>query len=176
VILTCQIRAEMDLLEQKRGNKVKMALPFGVQHYAEYFMFVEPNRNKEGRTDLDGKEFRDEEMGDIQANGEQTGHKIRVKMKDSSLGPKGRVGEFTLDYNRGIINTHEEVFLLGVNRKVIEKPNALSYVFGEKKWTGKPAILSALKADPALAQEVLDEVYRRDVPGNYEDDAAETES
>lgn len=162
IILTCHIRAEMDLLEQKRGNKVKMALPFGVQHYAEYFMFVEPNRNKEGRTDLSGKEFRDESLGDIADNAEQTGHKIRVKMKDSSCGPKGRGGEFTLDYHRGIINIFEEAFLLGKNRGVIECPNQASYTFGGQKWVGKDNMLRAIAVDATLQRSILDEVFKRD--------------
>jgi hypothetical protein len=172
IILTCHIRAEMDLLEQKRGNKVKMALPFGVQHYAEYFMFVEPNRNKEGRTDLAGKEFRDETKGDIADNAEQTGHKIRVKMKDSSCGPKGRGGEFTLDYHRGIINIHEEAFLLGKNRGVLEMPNQASYMFAGQKWVGKDSMLNALAESPDLQKQVLDEVFRRDSNENEPEVAA----
>lgn len=173
VILTCHVRAEMDQLEQKRGNKVKMAMSFGVAHYGDYFMFVEPNRNKEGRVDLVGNEFKDHSVEDLAGNAEQTGHKIKVKMKDSSLGPKGRVGEFTLDYGRGIVNRYEEVFLLGTGRGVIEKPNNLTYVFGEQKWTGKPACLEALRQDPRLCDLILAEVYKRDVPGAYGDEEAE---
>jgi hypothetical protein len=172
IILTCHIRAEMDLLEQKRGNKVKMALPFGVQHYAEYFMFVEPNRNKEGRTDLAGREFKNEELGDVADNAEQTGHKIKVKMKDSSCGPKGRVGEFTLDYHRGIINTHEEAFLLGKNRGVFEMPTQAQYVFAGEKWIGKDNLLEALHQRPELRKAVLDEVFRRDSNENEPEAAA----
>jgi hypothetical protein len=179
IVLTCQVRAEMDALEQKRGNKVKMALPFGVQHYAEYFMFVEANRNKDGRTDILGNDLKDDETGmtDMAGNEDQIAHKIRVKMKDSSCGPKGRVGEFTLAYHNGRItgikNVQEEAFLLGVNRGVISKPNNLSYEFGGQKWTGKPAMLQALENDLALRTRVLDEVFKRDQPGAYDDETAE---
>lgn len=172
VILTCQIRAEMDSVEQMRGNKVKMALPFGVQHYAEYFMFVEPDRRKEAKADLTGKEFKNEELGDAMGNAEQTGHKIRVKMKDSSLGPKGRSGEFTFDYDRGIINQHEEAFLLGTNRGVIQVSGAY-YTYGDNKWLGKKACLAALAESPELQQSIVDEVFRRDVPGSYTDEEPE---
>lgn len=168
VILTCQIRAEMDMLEQKRGNKFKMQLPLAVQHYAEYFAYVEPNRNKEGRTDLSGNEFKDAEAGDINDNAEQTGHKIRVKMKDSSCGPKGRLAEFTLNYSKGMINLYEEVFLLGVNRGIISKPNNLMYTFGEHTWKGKPSALEAFKSSPQLMDLVLSELKRRDNEGAYE--------
>lgn len=173
VILTCHIRAEMDLLEQKRGNKWKMALPLAVQHYAEYSMFIEANRNKEGRTDLSGNEFRDAKLKDLNDNSEQTGHKIRVKMKDSSCGPKGRMGEFTLDYRRGLVNVHEEVFLLGVGRGVIVRPNNLAYSFGEQKWIGKPAALAAIQGSYELQRAILTEVKDRDAAGAFDaEDAA----
>lgn len=175
VILTCQIRAEMDLLEQKRGNKFKMQLPLAVQHYAEYFMYVEPNRNKEGRTALDGSEFKNENLSDVAGNAEQTGHKIRVKMKDSSVGPKMRGGEFTLDYRRGIINVHEEVFLLGTGRGIIERPNNMMYTFNGESYKGKPAILEALRTNPEMQAAIVAELQRRDAAGYFhaEDTLAE---
>jgi RecA/RadA recombinase len=167
VVLTSHVRAEMDMAEQMRGNKVRMGASYGVQHYGEYFMFVEPNRSKEGKTDLLGNKLEDDNNTDLMDRAEVTGHKVRVTMKKSSLGPKMRTGEFTLDYNRGIINTHEEVFLLGVNRNVIEKPNNLTFTFGEKKWAGKPAMLDALKNDQDLQEKILEEIRRRDLAGQY---------
>ena len=41
-------------------------------------------------------------------------------MKNSSLGRSGREGMFTMDHDRGIINTHEEVFYLGRGFGIIE--------------------------------------------------------
>lgn len=177
LILTAHVRAEMDMAEQMRGNKVKMAASFGVQHHAEYFMYVEPNRSKEGKQDLLGQKLEDDSVTDLMDKTEVTGHKIRVMMKKSSMGPKLRTAEFTLDYNRGIINTHEEVFLLGVNRGVIEKPNNLSYAFEDKKWAGKPAMLQALREDKELQERVLQEIRDRDIKGLYaaDDQAAEKE-
>jgi RecA/RadA recombinase len=163
LILTTQVRAEMDQLEQKRGNKIKMQAPFAVQHYCEYFVFVEQNRNKEGRSDLSGNEFLDDTLGDIQDNSERTGHKIRIQMKDSSLGPKGRRAEFTLDYNLGIVNVFEEIFLLGLHRGVIEKPNNVSYVYKDRKWAGKQAILDTLKEDVTLQAKIIEDLKRMDL-------------
>src|SRR5574339_197576 len=101
-----------------------MHAAFASQHYAEYFILVERNANKEGRTDLLGRELVNDQYSDLMDNSEATGHKIRVKMIDCSAGgSKGRTGEFTFDYNRGLINVHEEVFRLGVGRGVIQKPN-----------------------------------------------------
>jgi RecA/RadA recombinase len=167
VLLTAHVRAEMDMAEQMRGNKFKMAASFGVQHYAEYFIGVEPWKSKEGKQTLLGEKLEDDSITDVRDNAEQTGHKIRVIMKDSSLGPKNRAGVFTLDYNKGIINTHEEVFLLGVNRNVIEKPNNMSFVFGDKKWVGKQAMLEAIQTNPELYEAILREVRTRDVAGRF---------
>lgn len=170
VILTAHVRAEMDIGEQMRGNKVKMQAGFAVKHYAEYYMFLEPWLSKEGKTDLQGHKFENTELTDGADNADRTGHKIRITMKDSSLGPKGRTGIVTLDYSGNIaklINTHEEVFTLGVNRNVIEKPNQAWYAFGGKKWQGKPAILDALRDDKGLYDSVLKEVRRRDMEGQF---------
>lgn len=174
VILTSHVRAEMDQVEQMRGNKVRMGASFAVQHYGEYFMFVEQNRSKDGKVDLTGKKFEDESRTDVMDKAEVTGHKIRVTMKKSSLGPKLRVGEFTLDYDKGLINLHEELFLLGVNRNIIRHPSNTMYEFGDRKWAGKVAMLDALAADSELRDAVLAELKRRDIAGLYrmDDDAA----
>jgi RecA/RadA recombinase len=180
VILTCQIRAEMNPLEIKRRNLTRLSMPFAVQHYAEYHMSVEKDRNVTGRTDLAGNEFKDDSAGDIEGKGDQTGHKIRAKMLDNSCGPKGRLASFTIDYNKGVINQFEEVLVLGINRGVIERPNNLTYMFGDKKWTGKPALLEAIKNDKTLQDTIMNEVFSRDKLGKFQADddkaAAELDS
>lgn len=165
LIMTAHVRAEMDALEQKRGNKTRMAASFGLQHHTEYFLYVERNRNKEARADILGNEFKDGELADMAGNEDVTAHKIRAIMKANSMGPAGRTGEFTLDYNRGIINTHEEVFLLGINRGIIDRPNNRTYVFGGKEWNSKEAAVNALRDYPEVAQEILKELRRRDIEG-----------
>ena len=175
VVLTSHVRAEMDQAEQMRGNKVKMAAGFGVQHYGEYFMYVEQNRSKAGSETLLGEKLEDESRTDLMDKAEKTGHKIRVCMKKSSLGPKLRTGEFTLDYAKGITNVHEEIFLLGVNRNVIDHPNNVTYGFGDKKWSGKPAMLAAIQEEPQLGLAILSEIKRRDLAGLYATDDAAAE-
>jgi RecA/RadA recombinase len=170
LVLTAQVRAEMDQLEQRRGNKFKMAASFGVQHHGEYFCYVEADRNKDSKEDMAGNKFLDENLTDLNDNAERTGHKIRFCLKDSSMGPKGRCGEFTFDYAKGIINTHEEVFLLGVNRKVIDHPNNSAYEFKGRKWTGKQSMLQAIKDDSELRNGILQELKERDLKGMFEND------
>ena len=167
LVLCAQIRAEMDQLEQMRGNKWKAAVPQAVLHHCEYFGWVERDQSKEGKADLLGNKFVDKERTDLNDNAERTGHKIKFCMRDSSMGPKGRVGEFTFDYDRGIVSQYEEVFLLGLNRGVIEKPNNLTYKFGDRKWSGKPAMLQALKEDTDLQKAILQVLRERDVAGMF---------
>lgn len=164
--VTAQVRAEMDMLEQKRGNKVKMNAAFSLQHFAEYFVYVEANRNKDGRTTLMGVELKDETVTDLADKGERLGHKIKVCMKDSSMGPKGRTGEFTFDYNKGIINIHEEVFRLGVNRGVIKRAGAW-LEFDGHKWNGKGDMLVALAASPDMQAQIVKQIKERDLRGDY---------
>lgn len=165
LLLTAQVTAEMDPIEQRRGNKYKMGAANAVQHFAEYFLYVEENRTKEGRSDLLGQEFVNDNLSDLMDKSEKTGHRIRVKMINNTLGPKGRSGEFTFDYARGIINVHEEVFRLGVNRGLIHRPNNTSYEYNGAKWVGKPAALEAIKNSQELQQAIVLELIERDRNG-----------
>lgn len=179
LILIAQARAEMDMLEQKRGNKVRMAAGFGLQHYAEFFLYVEQNRNADAKKDLEGKAFEANVAAGLNDNkNEVTGHKIRTTMKASSMGPAGRVGEFTLDYQKGIVNVHEEVFQLGVYRGIIQRPNNKTYVFGGKEYTGKASMLHALRDYPEIASEVIKELKKADAEGRFAEveESAEEES
>lgn len=164
VILIAQARAEMDPLEIKRGNDVKMGASYGTQHYAEYFMYVEENRNKAGRSGLMGNAYEDATVKDMAGRVERTGHKIRATMIHSSMGPKGRTGEFSIDYNKGIVDIHEEVFTLGYVRGVLTRQGTM-YSFGDRTWRGKNEAAKALYEEPQLRDAVVQELIRRDMSG-----------
>ncbi len=83
-----------------------MAAAFGVQHYAEYFTFIERLKTVAGRKDFLGNEFLNKGMQDIGGNADRTGHRIRVTMKDNSFGPAGRQGIMTFDYDKGLTLQH----------------------------------------------------------------------
>jgi RecA/RadA recombinase len=167
LIITSHVRAEMDRIEQMRGHTTRMATSWATQHFAEYFIYVEQNKSKDGKTTLSGEEFIDKNMTDLMDKGDRLGHKIRVCMRDSSCGPKGRVGEFTLHYQKGIINTHEEVFLLGLNRGLIQKPNNMTYLYKNQKWVGQSTALKAIESSPEIYNEILRELRRMDVDRKY---------
>lgn len=165
LILTSQARAEMDQLEQKRGKKIKPSVSWAVKHFAEYTVYVSRNESAEGRGDLLGNQFANEAAGDLKGNAEATGHKINFKMQASSCGPAGRFGETTFDYSKGIINTHEEVFLLGLNRGLILKPNNVTYQLDGVDFRGKPAILEHLKSNPKVCDGIMAKLLDFDLRG-----------
>jgi RecA/RadA recombinase len=162
-ILCTHVRDEMDQAEIMRGNKHRLQAANAVKHFAEFFCFVERNRTKAGRSSLDGTEFIDETATDAMGKGDATGHKIRFKILDSSFGVNNRTGEFTLDFEKGIINQYEEIFLLGLNNGIIQKPNNVTYQYKDKSWRGMGAALQAVKDDTALQNEILQAVYDKDI-------------
>ncbi len=165
LLLTCHISIEMDPQMVRQGKTTKPAVGLGVLHHAEYLLYTSPNQSKEGRSDLLGNELVDDTKTDLMDKGDKTGHKIRVRMEASSMGPAGRTGSFTLNYHTGITATEEEVFLLGVNRGVIGHPNNTRYEYGERYWVGKEAMLTALRDDKELSESILTELRRRDLEG-----------
>lgn len=167
LIITTQIRDEQDAQEIMKKKKIKPAAPWAVKHFCEYAMYVEPIDSQAGRKTLGGAELVDENLVVFKKSGEQTGHRIRAKMTGSSGGPKNRVAEFTIDYDKGFINQYEEIFTMGVGMGVIEKPTAMSYVFGDRKWVGSKNIMEALNKEPELCEAVLKECKRRDLTGEY---------
>lgn len=53
---------------------------------------------------------------------QQTGHKIRIKVKKNRLGIPARMAQFTWHYDRGVIDTASEIFELGKSLKLILHP------------------------------------------------------
>lgn len=171
LIMSCHVAIEMDHQEQMRGNKFKMGAGIGVQHHAEYFVYVEPVKGLTGITAQVGEaKLVDETVkSDPQGKkGEITAHRVRVVMKDSSMGPKGRTGEFTFSDDHGIINTHEEVFLLGKNRNVIQSDGAHFYtVTGlmTPKIKGAENFCNYLKDNKEAQEFILKELRKQDITG-----------
>lgn len=162
LIMTTHSRAEMDRTEQMRGNDKKMAAAFAVKHFAEYFCYVERLENKDSKQDLMKVGFVDATVKDFMDKAMKTGHRIRFQVTGNSIGPDGRTAEFTMDYQRGIINTYEEAFILGCQFGIIERPNNVSYVYKGEKYVGVKEMLIALRDNPAMEKEIVEAVYKLD--------------
>lgn len=158
LITTAHMRANFDA--GLYGPKEKAALSWAEKHFAEYFIEVKRDGSKDGKIDLLGKELVNDQIKDFRNNKEITGHKIYVKMAENSLGVAGRSGEFTIDYNKGLINVHEEVFRLAINTGAVERPNNRTYIFEGVSYSSKAEFLNALKDSNELQEKVMSEVLR----------------
>jgi RecA/RadA recombinase len=161
---TAQIRSNVDA-----GNpyapKEKMAASWAVKHAFEYFISVRRANAADDRVDIEGKKFEDDSMKDLRGNKGVTGHKIVIKMDQSSIGTAGRAGMITLDYDKGIVNTNEEVFLLGYGTGVIKREGVSNYVFEDIKINGKANFAKKIKEDGELASKILEEIKKLDQKG-----------
>jgi RecA/RadA recombinase len=165
LIMTVQVRDEMDPLQKMRGNDTKMAASWYLKHAAEYYVNIERDDTKNGKSDLLDNNYVETMGSSINdpKKMEISGHRIRFQMKKSSVHAPGRSGALTFDYRKGIINTHEEVFLLGTTRGVIQRPNNVTYTYKNDSWRGMPAMLEAIKNSQELYDSILKDVKEIDV-------------
>ena len=71
---------------------------------------------------LDTKSGVIEQGETITGAAQQTGHKVRVKVKKNRLGAPARMAQFTYHYDHGIIDTASEIFELGKSLGIIFHP------------------------------------------------------
>lgn len=157
---TAQIRSNVD--GGPYGPKEKMAASWAAKHSFEYFVSLRVANAADDKVDIEGNKFEDESVKDLRGNKEQTGHKIVVKMEQSSIGTPGRTGLITLDYKHGIVNQHEEVFLLAYNMGIITREGTSTYCFGDIKARGKGEFARMIKSSPELYYAILDAIKIRD--------------
>jgi RecA/RadA recombinase len=162
LIMTAHARAEMDMKEQMRGKTIKMQSSWATKHVAEFFCFVEPNRSKDGKITLDGETFVDDSVKDFMDKAQGHAHKIRFRVEESSLGFAGRTAEFTLDYNKGIINQYEEIFTLAKNLGILHRPNNTMYEYNGRSWRGLVAMLTAIRDEQVLRDDLLEQIKLKD--------------
>ena len=143
------------------GPDVKAAVPKACEHNHEYFLSVKKAGSADDKKDISGQSF-EGEIKDARGKKAVTGHKIYVKMEQNSVGQAGRTAKVTLDYKKGFINQHEEIFELGVNTGIIERPNNVTYVYEGENYKGKKAMAQAIADDPEMGQRILDQVKMLD--------------
>lgn len=159
LIGTSQMRANQKATPG--GPDTQMAESWTVKHTFEYFISLKRAGSAEDRVDIEGKTFEDEVGKDARDNKLLTGHKIFVKCEASSIGPQGRAGVFTMDYEKGIVNQHEELFFLAKNLNII-KLEGRTYTYGDQKWIGKKECALAIRDNEKLAKELLEEIRKTD--------------
>jgi len=160
LLATEQVRANFDAGHY--GPKDKAAASRDTLHSFEYFVSLKRAGAADDKQDIEGKSFEEDDMKDARGNKLLTGHKVYCKMEASSIGPQGRSGVFTLDYNKGIVNQHEEVFFLGKNTGVITLEGTKTYRYKEHKWNGKKECALAIRDNPDLYKQIVQDVKKLD--------------
>jgi hypothetical protein len=150
------------------GPKTKPAVSFAVKHHCEYWMHVSRIEGKAGKSTWAGEALEDKSRtGFNDTVGEATGHRIRATMSEASFGaPKYRKAEFTVDYHKGVTNTYEEVFVLGVGYGVIDNSSRGYFIYGDFKWHGQDAALNHLKQDKDLCNKIIADLKEKESSGN----------
>lgn len=160
LIGTSQMRANMD--GGPYGPKEKMAAQWATKHAFEYFVSLKRAGAAEDKKDIEGKTFEEDEIKDARGNKLVNAHKVFVKMEASSIGQSGRAGVFTLSYDDGIINQHEEIFHLACNLNLYERPNNTTYIYRGHKFVGKAAAALAIRDSVELQEALMKDILAFD--------------
>lgn len=161
VIGTTQMRANVDG-SNPYAPKEKISATWSEKHTFEYFVHMRRANASDDKTNLAGEKFENQDVKDARGNKDITGHKIYIKMEQSSIGTAGRSGLFTIDYKKGVINVHEELFELGKNTGIIKNLAAGSYELYGEKIRGKVEVANRILNDEALAKKILEDIRALD--------------
>lgn len=113
-------------------------------HFLSANIFIKPISKKDTQV-LDEKE-------------NKIGHTLRAVIEKTKFGPWPRTAEFKLDFIQGIVDTHEEIIQVALEKDIIIKPTTMSYEFGDKKWVGMPKLVEAVKEDLELQNALVEKI------------------
>lgn len=169
-ITTTLVQQVYEELDQYKAARNPYKLPDGraLKHFCDYMLQVEKLDTKSGAVEA-GK--------NMIGSDNQVGHKVRVKAKKNRCAAPYRVAEFTLEYEKGIVNTPLELFNLAESLGVIYhpisattgKPNNTMWKFAQHDDVkGKENMIKLVFEDKALQTEMYDAIM------NASDSASET--
>ena len=73
--------------------------------------------------------------------GERIGHTVRAKIQKNKVGAPFKQAEYKIEYQKGVVETHEEVFSLAVDYGMIVRPNNVMYEIAGESIRGKDAAM-----------------------------------
>lgn len=100
---------------------------------------------------------------------QQTGHKVRIKVKKNRLGAPARMAQFTYHYDQGIIDTDVEIFELGKSLGVVYHPvnpetgkvNTQMWQIGDHEpIRGEANMLAFVKGSKLVQDEIMTACYK----------------
>jgi recombination protein RecA len=113
-------------------------------------------------------------IGAVKQGDEVTGNETRVKVVKNKVSPPFRQAEFQILYGQGI-NQLGEVLDLGVQQGLVDKSGAWYAYKGDKIGQGKQNACEFLRENPAIAEEIEQEIRARLLPDPAEAPAAKEE-
>jgi RecA/RadA recombinase len=150
-ITTVLVQQVYEELDQYKKMKNPYLLPDGraLKHFSDFMIEVIKKETKEfivsGSLDtIDGKTS-------------QVGHSIRTRIHKNRVGAPERIGLFTLDYNRGIVNVEDELIELAKSLGVIGHPEGSSIMWAFAHYPpqrGDKAMREYFKANPKIMKEI----------------------
>ncbi|MDX1490573.1 MAG: recombinase RecA [Pseudohongiellaceae bacterium] len=111
-------------------------------------------------------------IGSIKEGDEVVGNETRVKVVKNKVAPPFRQAEFQIMYGKGIYRMGE-VIDLGVKLNLIDKSGAWYAYQGEKIGQGKKNVAVYLEENPAIAQEIEQNIRKQLLGGVLETEVVE---
>ena len=74
-------------------------------------------------------------------SGERVGHTVRAKIEKNKVGAPFKQAEYKIEYQKGVVETHEEVFSLAIDYGLIVRPNNQMYEIAGESVRGKDAAM-----------------------------------
>ncbi len=143
-ILVQQVYEELDPMKAMR-NPFKVPDGRALKHFADYMLQVEKIETKAG-TLTSGET--------ITGADAQIGHKVRIKTKKNRVGAPARVAEFSLDYDKGIVDTENEAINLAKSLGVIYHPLSEKGTPNNMMWKFRD--YDSIRGEPAMRKWVAD--------------------
>lgn len=118
---------------------------------------------------LDTKNGVVESGENIHGGAQQTGHKVRIKVKKNRLGQPARSAQFTWHYDNGVIDTATEIFELGKSLGVVFHPiNPETGKMNAQMWQvknyeairGEANMLEFVKANSNIQHDIMAACYK----------------
>lgn len=164
-----QVTMEMDPMKALR-NPYVITEGKALKHAADLMLEI---------VKLDTKNSVIESGETITGAAQQTGHKVRVKVKKNRLGIPARMAQFTYHYDRGIIDTASEIFELAKSIGVVFHPvNSTSGKENTQMWQfgnydpvrGEDNMKAVVLASKKMQEEIMEACY------NYKDEAVKLDA
>jgi recombination protein RecA len=100
---------------------------------------------------------------------QQTGHKVRIKIKKNRMGAPARMAQFTFNYDHGVVDVANEIFDLGKSLGVVYHPvsattgkeNNMMWQFGNyDPLKGEDNMRVFVKGSKRVQEEIMEACYK----------------